>query len=149
MRYNVLAVLATPLLPILLTLDYRQIFSFFPNSALDSIVGAIVGIVVVGFFLYLPMTVIGFLPIHLVLRRYKRRNAFLYCAIFVPVGMVFQLYQTGGYLGSASLFLGNVALIAIAAITFWLIAVLLPELRAHSNSTPHTDAPPAGGAPVS
>jgi hypothetical protein len=142
MRYTILAILVAPFCPGLVGLNASAIFKSFPDSAFDSTVAAMYFVIGVGVVVYMPMTLLVFLPMHLLLRKLGWKSAAAYCGLLIPLGAAFLLLQTGGYVGSIGAFLQSTVYIGIVVIVFWSIAVGLRDRPALSKSPPGTEAPP-------
>lgn len=150
MRHTILALVAAPILAGFVLVSWSGALTFWQGGVVESFAGFVLAVTLTSLIAFVPLTVVVFLPIHLLLVRIGRRSLGAYLVTFVPVGLLFGLYFTRHFTESLTVkILSYGASIAVLTVAFWAIAVLWPAVKAPSNPSLQSDAPPAGGAPLS
>ena len=134
MRYTVAAVVLTPLIASLISTAFgfltsmRQSLREHSRSGLDRLLDDLVVALVGSWFVYLVITLLVLLPIHLVLSRLGKRGPVPYAVSFMVVGVVVSVYLFR-FLPPVEITVqaaGTIVLFALCGALFWAIAVLWP-----------------------
>ena len=155
MRHTLLAVILTPIISgfvvalLSVLTSFSGVLSYSRSGPLQSIADFAISISLVSLWIFVPMTLLLFLPIHLVLLRINKRGPGIYAASFLIAGLAVAAYLFRFLPAKELVFqvMSSVIVVVIPAAVFWAVAVLWPLLQVSSNKPPQVDAPPSGRAP--